>query len=37
MSELVKKEWEDDQEVAGAVTFVYDHHGHDHHDHDHHH
>jgi len=25
-SELVKKEWEENQEVAGAVTFVYDHH-----------
>ncbi|HPI93246.1 MAG TPA: nickel-responsive transcriptional regulator NikR [Deltaproteobacteria bacterium] len=24
--ELVKKEWEEDQEVAGAITFVYDHH-----------
>ncbi len=24
--ELVRKEWEEDQEVAGAVTFVYDHH-----------
>lgn len=24
--ELVKKEWEEDQEVAGAVTFIYDHH-----------
>lgn len=24
--ELVKKEWEDDQEVAGAITYVYDHH-----------
>jgi len=24
--ELVKKEWEDDREVAGAITFVYDHH-----------
>ncbi|HQG31210.1 MAG TPA: nickel-responsive transcriptional regulator NikR [Deltaproteobacteria bacterium] len=24
--ELVRKEWEEDNEVAGAVTFVYDHH-----------
>jgi CopG family nickel-responsive transcriptional regulator len=24
--ELVKKEWGDDREVAGAITFVYDHH-----------
>ena len=24
--ELVKKEWEEDQEVAGAITFIYDHH-----------
>ena len=24
--ELVRKEWEEDHEVAGAVTFVYDHH-----------
>lgn len=24
--ELVKKEWEEDQDVAGAITFVYDHH-----------
>jgi len=24
--ELVKKEWEEDQEVAGAITYVYDHH-----------
>ncbi len=24
--QLVKKEWEEDQEVAGAITFVYDHH-----------
>jgi CopG family nickel-responsive transcriptional regulator len=24
--ELVKKEWEEDREVAGAITFVYDHH-----------
>lgn len=24
--ELVKKEWEDDREVAGAISFVYDHH-----------
>ncbi|MRR14282.1 nickel-responsive transcriptional regulator NikR, partial [archaeon] len=24
--ELVKKEWEEDDEVAGAITFVYDHH-----------
>jgi len=24
--ELVKKEWEEDQKVAGAITFVYDHH-----------
>ena len=24
--ELVKKEWEEDQEVAGTITFIYDHH-----------
>lgn len=24
--ELVKKQWEEDSEVAGAITFVYDHH-----------
>jgi CopG family nickel-responsive transcriptional regulator len=24
--ELIKKEWEEDREVAGAITFVYDHH-----------
>jgi CopG family nickel-responsive transcriptional regulator len=24
--ELVKKQWEEDGEVAGAITFVYDHH-----------
>lgn len=24
--ELIKKEWAEDREVAGAVTFVYDHH-----------
>lgn len=24
--ELVKKEWEDDQNVAGAITYIYDHH-----------
>lgn len=24
--ELVRQEWEEDQEVAGAITFVYDHH-----------
>ena len=24
--ELVKNEWEEDQEVAGTITFIYDHH-----------
>lgn len=24
--ELVKKEWDEDREVAGAITFIYDHH-----------
>jgi len=24
--ELLKKEWEEDREVAGAITFIYDHH-----------
>jgi len=24
--ELVKKEWEEDRDVAGAVTFIFDHH-----------
>jgi CopG family nickel-responsive transcriptional regulator len=24
--ELLKKDWEEDQEVAGAITFIYDHH-----------
>jgi len=24
--ELTKKEWQEDREVAGAITFVYDHH-----------
>ncbi len=24
--ELVKNEWEQDQEVAGTITFIYDHH-----------
>jgi CopG family transcriptional regulator, nickel-responsive regulator len=24
--ELLKKEWSDDQEVAGAITYIYDHH-----------
>jgi CopG family transcriptional regulator, nickel-responsive regulator len=24
--ELIKKEWEEDREIAGAITFVYDHH-----------
>jgi CopG family transcriptional regulator, nickel-responsive regulator len=24
--ELIKKEWEEDEEVAGAITFIYDHH-----------
>lgn len=24
--ELVKKDWDEDQEVAGTITFVYDHH-----------
>jgi len=24
--ELVEREWEEDREVAGAITFVYDHH-----------
>jgi CopG family transcriptional regulator, nickel-responsive regulator len=24
--ELIKKEWEEDDEVAGAITFVFDHH-----------
>ncbi|MFH1994170.1 MAG: nickel-responsive transcriptional regulator NikR [Nitrospinota bacterium] len=24
--ELVKKEWDDDKEVAGAITLIYDHH-----------
>jgi CopG family nickel-responsive transcriptional regulator len=24
--ELVRKEWEEDREVAGAITFIYDHH-----------
>jgi CopG family transcriptional regulator, nickel-responsive regulator len=24
--ELVKKEWEEDQQVAGTITFIYDHH-----------
>ncbi|HOI08776.1 MAG TPA: nickel-responsive transcriptional regulator NikR [Deltaproteobacteria bacterium] len=24
--ELIKKEWEDDEEVAGAITFIFDHH-----------
>jgi len=24
--ELVKKQWQEDREVAGAITFVYDHH-----------
>jgi CopG family nickel-responsive transcriptional regulator len=24
--ELIKKEWEEDREVAGAVTIIYDHH-----------
>lgn len=24
--ELIKKEWEEDQEVAGTITFIYDHH-----------
>jgi CopG family nickel-responsive transcriptional regulator len=24
--ELVKKEWDEDREVAGAITYIYDHH-----------
>ena len=24
--EMVKNEWEEDQEVAGAITYIYDHH-----------
>ena len=24
--ELLKKEWEEDREVAGAITYIYDHH-----------
>ncbi|HUH67370.1 MAG TPA: nickel-responsive transcriptional regulator NikR [Syntrophales bacterium] len=24
--ELLRKEWEEDREVAGAITFIYDHH-----------
>jgi CopG family nickel-responsive transcriptional regulator len=24
--ELLKKEWDEDREVAGAITFIYDHH-----------
>lgn len=24
--ELIKKEWEEDDEVAGAITFIFDHH-----------
>jgi CopG family nickel-responsive transcriptional regulator len=24
--ELLKKEWEEDRQVAGAITFIYDHH-----------